>query len=127
YSADDRAALARLEAERERLKESAPAAIPTAMAVSDGEIADAAVNIRGNHLNLGEKVPRGFLQIVPLAHAPAIPAQQSGRRELAEWIARDDHPLTGRVIVNRVWQWHFGEGICRTPDNLGMTGAPPTH
>jgi len=97
------------------------------MAVSEGEISDAAINIRGNHLNLGEKVPRGFLQIVRLPDVPKIPAGQSGRRELADWIARADHPLTARVIVNRVWTWHFGEGLCRTPDNLGISGSPPTH
>ncbi len=49
------------------------------------------------------------------------------RRELAEWIARADNPLTARSIVNRVWQYHFGQGIARTPNNFGATGGKPTH
>jgi hypothetical protein len=57
---------------------------------------------------------------------PAI-AQGSGRRELAAWIASPRNPLTARVIVNRVWQWHFGEGLVRTPNNFGLLSEPPTH
>ena len=51
----------------------------------------------------------------------------SGRRELARWVASSSNPLTARVIVNRVWQWHFGEGLVRTPSNLGMLSEPPSH
>jgi hypothetical protein len=51
----------------------------------------------------------------------------SGRRELASWVASRANPLTARVIVNRVWQWHFGAGIVRTPNNFGMLSEPPTH
>ena len=53
--------------------------------------------------------------------------RESGRRELAAWIASPTNPLTARVIVNRVWQWHFGEGLVRTPNNLGMTSEQPSH
>src|SRR5207249_10664632 len=52
--------------------------------------------------------------------------QGSGRRELAAWIASRENPLTARVIVNRVWQWHFGEGLVRTPNNFGLRTEPPT-
>ena len=51
----------------------------------------------------------------------------SGRRELAAWLVRPEHPLTSRVIVNRVWLWHFGEGLVRSPDNFGSLGERPTH
>jgi hypothetical protein len=51
----------------------------------------------------------------------------SGRMALARWISSPDNPLTARVMMNRVWQHHFGEGIVRTPNNFGKLGAPPTH
>src|SRR5438067_1533906 len=53
--------------------------------------------------------------------------QGSGRLELAKWLASDKHPLTARVIVNRIWQHHFGEGIVRTSSNFGFLGERPTH
>ncbi len=75
----------------------------------------------------------GFLTV--LSQVSATPNDQrpelkgtSGRRtELAEWIGRDDNPLTTRVIVNRIWQQHFGQGICPTPSDFGHLGQPPTH
>jgi len=51
----------------------------------------------------------------------------SGRKQLAEWVASADNPLTARVMVNRIWMHHFGEGIVRTPNNYGKLGTPPTH
>jgi hypothetical protein len=59
--------------------------------------------------------------------APSIPADQSGRLQLAEWIAHPENPLTARVIVNRLWQAHFGRGLARSPDNFGPRGESPTH
>ena len=58
---------------------------------------------------------------------PTIPPKESGRRELADWIASPDNPLTARVIVNRAWHWLFGAGLVRTTDNFGTTGELPSH
>ena len=63
-----------------------------------------------------------------LAGEQQLPIESGrGRKELANWVASNDNPLTARVIVNRIWQWHFGEGIVRTPSNFGRLGEPPTH
>ena len=106
---------------RERtLTENAPSPLPRAIAVAEhGAIEDARLRIRGDHRNLGEQVPRGFLQVVSYAQQPRVARDESGRRQLAEWIASPDHPLTGRVIVNRVWYHMIGEGIVPTVDNFG--------
>jgi hypothetical protein len=64
---------------------------------------------------------------VTLHTAPELPEKESGRRELADWIASADNPLTARVFVNRVWTWLFGAGLVRTVDNFGTTGEKPSH
>jgi hypothetical protein len=56
---------------------------------------------------------------------PPLSAKQSGRLELAQWLVRADHPLTGRVMVNRIWRWHFGQGLVRSTDNFGLLGERP--
>ena len=101
-------------------------AIPTVMAPFDGPVADAPILIRGNPATPGAVVPRGFPRIVNVA-ATKPGAQQSGRMELAQWMTQPQHPLTARVIVNRVWLWHFGEGLMRSPDNFGLRGEKPSH
>src|SRR5205807_4219920 len=85
------------------------------------------VHIRGSVHTLGEPAPRGFLQVAIVGTPPAIPANESGRRQLADWIACRDNPLTARVAVNRAWYWLFGAGLVRTPDNFGTTGEVPSH
>lgn len=122
------AALRKLEAELRQLRTAAPAR-PMAMSVKEavGEIGDTEIRVRGNARNLGAKVPRGFLQAAMSGPAPEFPADQSGRRELAEWIASDANPLTARVTVNRTWAWLMGAGIVRTVDNFGVTGERPSH
>ncbi|MST00365.1 MAG: DUF1553 domain-containing protein [Pedosphaera sp.] len=89
---------------------------------------DIPVHVRGSVHNLGEKVPRGFLQVASLNKpGPPIAAAQSGRRELAEWLASAENPLTARVMANRTWHWLFGTGLVRTTDNFGTTGELPSH
>lgn len=93
-----------------------------------GTIADGHVHLRGQVRNKGAKVPRGFLTVAMApGTTPEIPADHSGRLELARWIADPKHPLTSRVMVNRVWQYLLGQGLVRTPDNFGKTGELPSH
>src|SRR5207247_9737099 len=80
----------------------------------------------GNPANPGEEVPRGFPTILAFSTQPAI-TRGSGRLELARWLTDPANPLTARVMVNRLWQGHFGEGIVRTPNNFGQLGDRPTH
>jgi len=82
--------------------------------------------IRGEPNQLGPEVPRGFLTILGGAKLP--PEEKgSGRLALAQWVTDPTNPLTARVIVNRVWLWHFGQGIVATPDDFGARGEAPTH
>jgi hypothetical protein len=83
------------------------------------------VHIRGSSDNLGEESPRRFLAILDRDQTPFT--QGSGRLELARAIVSPENPLPARVMVNRVWQHHFGKGLVRTPSNFGMLGEPPTH
>ena len=116
----------RLRGELAALKESSPTEPPMASAVAEGEIVDQRVFVRGAHSNPGEVVPKQFP--VVLAGARQTPVTRgSGRKELAEWLVKPSHVLTSRVIVNRIWQWHFGEGLVRTPNNFGANGENPTH
>jgi hypothetical protein len=91
------------------------------------EIRDCRIHHRGETTRLGDEVPRGFLQVIPLADVPAPPADRSGRLELARWITHRDHPLTARVMVNRVWEKLMGRGLVTSPDDFGVNGARPSH
>ena len=97
------------------------------MAAKDGEPANMHVLIRGNHHTPGEEAPRRFLQIIAGENHPPIETQQSGRLELGRWIASPENPLTARVMVNRIWQAHFGTGLVDTSDNFGVQGSQPSH
>lgn len=117
-----------LQATVAELKKNAPAPLPKALAPREAkEIGDCHICVRGEHQNLGDVAPRRFLQVATVGPTPSIPEDRSGRLELAEWIADGDHPLTARVIANRVWQRMLGAGIVRSVDNFGRLGDPPTH
>lgn len=88
-------------------------------------IHDARVHKRGSYNRLGDLVPRGFP--VVLSKNQSARLEGSGRLQLARWIASPDHPLTARVMVNRLWQHHFGEGLVRTPNNFGKLGSVASH
>ena len=100
---------------------------PTAMAVSEQKPENIKVHLRGSHFTLGKEVPRQFLRIIEGEEQTPIDDQRSGRLQLAEWLTSDTHPLTARVMVNRIWRWHFGTGIVRTTDNFGKLGETPPH
>ena len=96
------------------------------MAVREGKAQDLKVHLRGDYMTQGELVPRGYLQVIANKLEPSPPKEESGRAGFANWLTVDN-PLTARVMVNRIWLWHFGQGIVRTPDNFGMLGMRPTH
>lgn len=116
-----------LRREVKKLEDSSPAQYPYFQTISDvADPKDIRVRIRGSADNLGEVAPRQFLQILSKPGATKF-ASGSGRRELGEAIASAENPLTARVIVNRVWGWHFGRGLVATASNFGQLGERPSH
>jgi hypothetical protein len=96
------------------------------MAMIDGTGWNEPVHIRGNYRTPGQVIPRRFLEALCGATQPE-PQQGSGRLELAQKMVALGNPLLARVIVNRLWQHHFGAGLVRTPDDFGFMGERPTH
>ncbi len=126
FSPDQWSQLTALHQRQRELKKSAPVEPDMACAIEDGEQLAQKVFIRGDYNNPGEDAPKGFPAI--LSRYDTRPSfAGSGRLQLAEWLTQPGHPLTARVMVNRIWQWHFGEGLVRTPDNYGRMGERPTH
>ncbi|MCX7394576.1 MAG: PSD1 and planctomycete cytochrome C domain-containing protein [Planctomycetales bacterium] len=101
---------------------------PFAMAygMAEGTPHNARMQMRGQPDQAGEEVSRGFIQALG-RHALPADTSGSGRLELAQWLTRIDNPLTARVMVNRIWQHHFGRGLVQTPNDFGVRGRPPTH
>lgn len=112
-----------------RLAESSARDVPSVMGVGDATVlASLPIHIRGSHRNLGEPVAREFPEVMRTSSVrPVLPKNQSGRLELARWMASTQHPLTARVYVNRIWRWHFGKGIVESTENFGRLGDRPSH
>jgi hypothetical protein len=117
-----------------QLERRPPTALAQALCVSEnGRTApDTFVLLRGNPRSRGDKVEPAFPSVLarqaPLMSEPGPNASTSGRRAaLAAWIASPANPLTARVMVNRIWQHHFGRGIVRSASDFGYRGTPPTH
>jgi mono/diheme cytochrome c family protein len=134
FSAEIQKTLAAQESELALLRKNPPPALARANGIQEGGVEDSPhaglhdvkIHMRGRYDHLGDLVPRRFPRLLAGDDQKPI-TQGSGRLELANWIASPDNPLTARVMVNRIWQHHFGEGIVRTPNNYGKLGVPPTH
>jgi mono/diheme cytochrome c family protein len=126
YPEETRTTLTKLREELSAL-EKAPPELPTSMGVTEDEIVDVAIHVRGNPSRLGDVVPRHVPAVMKGPEMPGFSGHHSGRRELAEWLVNDHHPLTSRVLVNRVWRWHFGRGLVASADNFGLLGEKPSH
>jgi hypothetical protein len=123
---DDKEAMEKVKelvAEVEKLKKAVPPA-PAVAHVLSGNGPGMKVMVRGNPTVFGEDAPKGFLQVLPSA---VKSGKEFDRLALANAIASQDNPLTARVIVNRVWAWHFGRGIVGTPSNFGTLGELPSN
>ena len=123
-----------LKQKQKELRRFRPTALSQALCITEmgPKPRDTFLLVRGNAHARGEKVEPGFPSVLdfPVPEIPAArpSAKSSGRRSvLAKWIAGPDNPLTARVMANRVWQYHFGRGIVRSPNNFGFKGSAPTH
>jgi hypothetical protein len=121
------ARFAALQGAIDRLNATDPSAPARAMVLKDApQAVEPHVFIRGNPGRPGKAVPRRFLRV--LAGPEVAPFRKgSGRLELAQAIVAPTNPLTARVLVNRVWHWHFGKGLITTPSDFGLRSDPPSH
>ena len=116
-----------LRAEGKRLEKAVPPEYPYLQVISDKEkLSPQKIWLRGDRNNPGDPAPPRFVTILSKESAPAF-TKGAGRLELAEAVANPANPLTARVMVNRIWQHHFGQGLVRTPSNFGAQGDRPSH
>lgn len=135
-SAEDHDKYEALHRERERIERERPKSLEQALAVKEeGRPRETFVLLRGNPQAQGDRVEPAFPSVLLASNSkpPEFPPRRDGseslgrRRVLADWIASPSNPLTARVMVNRVWQFHFGRGLVRSSSNFGYAGSPPTH
>jgi len=126
FTTEMRAELKKLRDVVTKLEKSAPT-VASAMAVGEREVRDLPIHIRGSHLTLGDVVPRRFPVVLAGDNQQPFGQVTSGRLKLARWLTSGNHPLTSRVIVNRVWGWHFGNGLVGSADNFGVIGQKPVN
>jgi hypothetical protein len=126
YALEARQQIGALEAELKAIKAKAPLEPPYACAVGEDQPVEQRVFLRGNPESKGDVVPKRFPEILAGEEQAPI-TQGSGRLELANWLASGQSPLPARVMVNRIWQGHFGQGLVRTPNNFGLAGERPSH
>ena len=122
--------IARLEGEVAELEARGVNEPDRACAVQDkgpDELVEQHVFVRGDYASKGDVAPKVFPAILEGLDQEPIRSGGSGRLELAKWLTKPDHELTSRVMVNRIWHWHFGRGIVGTPNNFGKTGEAPSH
>ena len=124
-SQEDRETLAQVQSQRQVVDDRIPPS-RFAMSSQDRNPRNVRIHLRGDHKNLGPEVPRRFLQVLVGKDQPPI-VEGSGRLQLADRIVNPRNPLTARVMVNRIWKHHFGEGIVPSVDNFGKTGDRPSH
>ena len=110
----------------QRQVRAAKPAYEVAYGVSEATPVNARIQLRGEPHRLGKETPRRFLEVLGGDRLPENVAG-SGRLELAGWITRRTNPLTARVFVNRIWRWHFGQGLVSTPSDFGARGERPSH
>jgi hypothetical protein len=116
----ERAERKSLDAQLAKLPKSPP--VPAARCFRQGPDREAHLAIRGDHRRTGPRVEPAFLKVLE-----TTPSASRNRVDLADWLTRPDHPLATRVIANRLWQFHFGEGLVRSPSDFGLGGAEPSH
>ncbi len=126
YPEATKAELKKLRDELKTVQQAIPET-PSAMGVGELDVTDVAIHIRGSHLKLGDVVPRHTPEVFKGIDPAVFPADHSGRLEFARWLVSADQPLVPRVIVNRVWRWHFGAGLVTSTDNFGILGDRPVH
>jgi hypothetical protein len=108
-------------------KPGVPPDLPVAYAVREGTPEDVPIQRRGEPSKPGPIAPRCLPEFLAGGEVPRIPPGSSGRLEFAEWLTRPSNPLFARVMVNRIWQHHFGQGLVATPNNFGLRGGEPSH
>jgi uncharacterized protein DUF1553/uncharacterized protein DUF1549 len=99
--------------------------VPVAALVEQKDVQPARFWVRGDHRRPGVAVAPGFPRIADSTGRTSH--SELNRADLAHWLTSPENPLTARVMANRLWQWHFGRGICATPSDFGVMGAAPTH